>query len=155
MKGIYLAGLVAACCLAAGLVTTGSSGDRELRELSKRIDKLEQSQSELSQAMSRLAKSVADLEKSVRSSKGPEGNLRDESSRADQQDNRLAEIEKRLGELSKAVNDLQKQVGPRGDLVTAINKKIDERTVHLAKWFDQYHAKSISSFHRDEIERIR
>lgn len=155
MKGIYLAGLVAACCLAAGLVTTGSSGDRELRELSKRIDKLEQSQSELSQAMSRLAKSVADLEKSVRSAKGFAGGLREEISRADKQDKRLAEIEKRLAEVSKTVTDLQKQVGPGGDLVTALNKKIDERTMHLAKWFDQYHAKNISSFHRDEIERIR
>lgn len=155
MKGIYLARLATACCLAAGLVTTSSSGDRELQVLSKRIDKLERSQSELSQAVSSLAKSVADLEKSVRSSKGPAGNLRDESSLGDKQDKRLGEIEKHLGEVSKTVTDLWKQVDSRGDLVTALNKKIDERTVHLAEWFDQYHARDVSHFHRDEIGRIR
>lgn len=155
MKGICIAGLAIACCLAAGQVTTGSSDDRELRALLKRMDKLERSQDEMSQSVSRLAKSVADLETSVRSGESPAGKARNQISPGDKQDKRLAEIEKRLSEVSKAVTDLQKQVGPRGDILTSINKKIEERTVQLAKWFDEYHPENVSYFHRNEIERIR
>jgi septal ring factor EnvC (AmiA/AmiB activator) len=155
MKGTYLAGLGIACFLAAGLAPTTSSDDRQIRELSKRLDTVERSQVQLNQTLTRLAKSVADLEKRIRSSERSAGDLRAATSGGDKQDKRLTEVEKQLAEVSKAVAGLQKQVAPRGDLLTAINRKIDGRTIQLARWLDDYHPKNVSRFHRDEIERIR
>ncbi|HSW45502.1 MAG TPA: hypothetical protein VLM89_08020, partial [Phycisphaerae bacterium] len=65
MKTICLVGLVGACCLAAGLVSAVGGDDRELRELARRVDKLERSRDEMNRTIDRLAKSVADLEKSL------------------------------------------------------------------------------------------
>lgn len=154
MKAIYVVSLVVTCFLAAGLVTTSTDDSRELRELSRRVDKLERSQNETGQALSRLAKSVADLEKRVEANQRA-GDLRGGAGR-EQSDKRLIELEKSLKDLSNAVAELQKQVGPKGDVLTAIHKKIGERTLKLAEWFDQYHPKSGQGYyHQNEIKRIR
>ena len=153
MKMRWALGLVVLCSLAAGLMTMRADDGRELRELARRVDKLERSQNEINQAVGRLTKSIADLEKRMGANQRSAGNDRTDR---EQQEKRINQLEKRLADLSKAVTTLQKQVSPQGDVPAALDKKFDERTVKLAELFDQYHPNSNTSYHhRNEIKRIR
>jgi septal ring factor EnvC (AmiA/AmiB activator) len=154
MKAIHLIGLAALCVLAAGLVSAGSTDDREARELARRLDRLERAHAETQQALSGLSRAVSELEKSLRSGRTG-GDLRAVTSQADKQDTRIADIEKSLADVNRAVIQLQKQLGPRGDLLTALDRRIDERTTRIARWLDEYHPRKTGASHREEIERLR
>lgn len=148
-----LAGSVFCVVIASAPVKTDS--DRDVRDLTKRIEKLEQSAEETSKKLDKLAKSVADLEKAL--SAGSQGsNSRDPVVRAESNEKRIKGIEKDLEQVSKYVTELQKQVGAKAQDISEYFRRRDARITQLSDWFDEYHPRQNESrYHHDQCERAR
>ena len=142
--------------LAAVVAPSSTDSDRELRDLAKRVDKLERSTADMNKQLEKLTKTVSDLEKHIGAGGQGSSGARDVASRAGDHEKRIKDIEKSLEPLNRFMADLQKQTGPKGEDISKSFKRCDARIQRLAEWLDEYHAKkNVIHYHRDEIERIK
>ena len=143
-------------CLTAVVAPTGTETDRELRDLAKRVEKLERSTDEMNKKLEKLTKTVSELEKTLGAGGQSSSSARDLVNRAGDHEKRIKDIEKSLEPLNRFIADLQKQTGPKGEDISKSFKRCDARIQRLAEWLDEYHAKkNVIHYHRDEIERIK
>jgi len=149
-----LAGVVFS--LTAVVAPSSTDSDRELRDLAKRVDKLERSTDEMNKKLEKLTKTVSELEKAIGSGGQSSNSARDIASRAGDHEKRIKDIEKSLEQLNRFMIDIQKEAGPKGEGIGKSFKRCDARIQRLAEWFDEYHAKkNVIHHHRDQIESIK
>ena len=149
-----LAGVVFS--LTAVVAPSSTDSDRELRDLAKRVDKLERSTDEMNKKLEKLTKTVSELEKTLGAGGQSSSSARDLVNRAGDHEKRIKDIEKSLEQLNGFMTDVQKQTGPKGEDISKLFKRCDARIQQLAEWLDEYHPKKdVAHYHRDKIERIK
>lgn len=172
MKGTWIAAVfVGIIALMAG-GTSGSSGDRAIDELARRLSRLEsqvtsleRSVAALEKASSReprdsapsnreLARQVADLQKAVAAlEKSAAKDSRDTTTAGKDLARQVADLQKAVAELKSTSPSSKDAAATRADL-KAVSDRLNNRTSRLAEWLDQYHPRrDMGAYHRMEIER--